>query len=542
MCFAQLPALVPYSNEVYRCSRIMGWNHGYFSYDMYISSSYREMAPNWIDFAGLLRGHAPRRMREGQSFSYLELGCGTGYGLCLLAALYPEGTFVGIDFMPEHIAHAQDLAQDLCLQNVSFSDADLIQLANNTNDSQRLAIGMGTFDYVASHGVITWVIPLVQEALLSVASASLRPGGVFYCSYNTYPGWLSRTVIHRLVDIERKRVSPSSPMAPVENAGKLLTLLLGGEGKPTQLAQHYPGLTDHVARLRHMNQRYLSQEYANDGWEPVYAIEMFERCISHRLHFVGSAKPSDHFLEILEDVPRAAILSEADPLVRETLVDIAINRSFRRDLFVKGMRKLTPTRIASRLGLISFSLQEPKQSSEFIFNTCFGMIKQDPEICEQLTTALDSGPLCLADLSSRVGKDLRYIAKLAALFLEDRQWGIDRAEGTAQALGICKNVNLVLQELMRDGSVYNGLADPSHGNCVEFSIAESIVCACLANSLQQEDLPNKVDQFLKALGIRVGSPAKASSHRQDSEPMDLSGFIGEFAGYRYPQLKALKVI
>jgi tRNA G46 methylase TrmB len=33
---------------------------------------------------------------------YLELGCGQGLNLCLMAALHPEVEFVGIDFHMPH--------------------------------------------------------------------------------------------------------------------------------------------------------------------------------------------------------------------------------------------------------------------------------------------------------------------------------------------------------------------------------------------------------------------------------------------------------
>jgi hypothetical protein len=48
------------------------WSHGYFPNALYISGFYREMAPNWLDFAALVKGHRPTR-REGQPFRYLEL-------------------------------------------------------------------------------------------------------------------------------------------------------------------------------------------------------------------------------------------------------------------------------------------------------------------------------------------------------------------------------------------------------------------------------------------------------------------------------------
>jgi hypothetical protein len=35
----------------------MGWDHGYYSSDSYTIGYYREIAPNWLDFAALVKGH-----------------------------------------------------------------------------------------------------------------------------------------------------------------------------------------------------------------------------------------------------------------------------------------------------------------------------------------------------------------------------------------------------------------------------------------------------------------------------------------------------
>ena len=107
----------------------MAWDHGYFSAASYTCGAYRELAPAWLDFAALLKGHQPPRNHEGEAFSYLELGSGMGFGLCLLAAAYPEGQFTGIDFQPDHIVHSRRLAQRLGLANISFQEADFLSRA-----------------------------------------------------------------------------------------------------------------------------------------------------------------------------------------------------------------------------------------------------------------------------------------------------------------------------------------------------------------------------------------------------------------------------
>jgi tRNA G46 methylase TrmB len=97
-------------------SASMDWKHGYFADNGYTFGYYREMAPCYLAWAALLQGVvAPTR-----NFRYVDLGCGQGLGLILQAACHPESEFVGVDFMPAHIAHARRLAQAGGITNVRF--------------------------------------------------------------------------------------------------------------------------------------------------------------------------------------------------------------------------------------------------------------------------------------------------------------------------------------------------------------------------------------------------------------------------------------
>ncbi|MFM8605767.1 MAG: class I SAM-dependent methyltransferase [Cyanobium sp.] len=167
--------------------------------------------PGWLDLAALIRGQAPSRRHEGAPFRFLDLGTGMGYGLCLIAAAHPEGQFVGVDFLSDHIAHGCWLAAELGLANVRFVEADFLRLQQ---DPSPLAAADGIaapFAYVVAHGIATWVSAEVRQALLAVASAQLEPGGIFYCFYNTHPGWLSRTPFQALLLLEQQRSDPSDP-------------------------------------------------------------------------------------------------------------------------------------------------------------------------------------------------------------------------------------------------------------------------------------------------------------------------------------------
>ena len=94
----------------------MDWKHGYYADAGYTYGFYPETSPARLQWAALIQGHALPRQR----FRYLDAGCGQGLSVIFAAAAHPDSEFVGIDFLPEHIAHARRLAEAAGLDNVTF--------------------------------------------------------------------------------------------------------------------------------------------------------------------------------------------------------------------------------------------------------------------------------------------------------------------------------------------------------------------------------------------------------------------------------------
>ncbi len=55
----------------------------------------------------------------------MDIGCGTGHALNLLAEAYPNSTFVGYDLSEAGIEQAQSEAKDSGLSNVTFAVKDV---------------------------------------------------------------------------------------------------------------------------------------------------------------------------------------------------------------------------------------------------------------------------------------------------------------------------------------------------------------------------------------------------------------------------------
>jgi len=96
----------------------------------------------------------------------MDVGCGSGRALNLMAATWPRSRFVGYDLSPEAIASARREANELGLSNVRFEVRDLCDL--DATDR---------FDLVTAFDAIHDQAD--PESVLAGVSRALRPDGTF---------------------------------------------------------------------------------------------------------------------------------------------------------------------------------------------------------------------------------------------------------------------------------------------------------------------------------------------------------------------------
>lgn len=152
----------------------------------YKSNPYNATHPDQMAVLARVMGMASPNV---DTCRYLELGCGAGGNLLPMAAMMPNAKFVGVDLAPTSIQHAKDVARDLGLTNVEFHAMSI------TDVDERF----GKFDYIASHGVYSWVPAVVRDAILRVCRENLVDNGVAYVSYNCFPGWGLRGIVREMM-------------------------------------------------------------------------------------------------------------------------------------------------------------------------------------------------------------------------------------------------------------------------------------------------------------------------------------------------------
>ena len=239
----------------------------------YTEGIYNQMHPSYLSLACAIHGYMPPDWKK--EFDYLEIGCGKGYTLNALGATYPESYFVGIDFNPAHIEEANLVTKKAGLDNNTEWHCHHIE------EHLDIYRWEPKYNYIALHGVYSWVSDETRAAIREIIDRTLVPGGIVYISYDTFPGWSTMLPFHELLKREMKSKSP------VES----LTSLFAKVKNLREQGGCFPKAIDPVwerwEKLEKMDWRYVLHEYGNGELRPFYFDEVYEDMKSVGMTYVG---------------------------------------------------------------------------------------------------------------------------------------------------------------------------------------------------------------------------------------------------------------
>lgn len=510
----------------------MNWSHGYNVSSGYTFGFYREMAPDWLNYAALLNGY--RVPDTTAPFRYLELGCGQGFGLCLLAATYPRAEFVGVDFNPEHVAHARELASLSGLPNLRFEEADFSQLA------QHWPGDFGQFHYAALHGIYSWVSAELRPAIIRCLAAATVPGALVYLSYNTLPGWTSAMPLQHLLQRLQLQSARPGPQILQQGAELFDALIKAKAGVSTSLAT----LQSRVDSLRSQNTAYLVQEYLHENWHPLWFSQVADEVAAAKLSHVGSATLAENYLpQFLSRELAEIVRSGEGRVMQQALIDLAINQSFRRDVFCRGPRE---TR-RSMLLLDQYTLLAGRSLSQQVGEvaTSFGNLTLTQSLLDAVVDRLMQGPARIADLIALEafrGKPRQDVIQIVTLLLQagHLHLGIDQASDAS----IARFNQAVSSAVITDFAAYGSLAAQHTPTAVpatdiEMALYGSHVAAGAPPDVER--LASDLLGQLRASGrtlIRDGRTLETEPEQQ----AEAKRLVAEFIGRTLPSWQRLGVL
>ena len=295
------------------------------SYDAapYPSLCYTQTTPNRLATIATLLGMSPAPVARCR---VLELGTASGGNIIPLAALYPESTFVGVDYAARQIAAGQADVAALGLENVTLIHADIRALGNS----------LGEFDYVIAHGVYSWSPPDVREALLALCRRSLAPQGVAFVSYNALPGWHMLLAVREMMQYHTRDVE-----APLEKAraAREFVQALSAIGSPDGVLNSYLQAYGNMLALRWEvaeSDALLLHDELEEINQPFYFQEFVSHAHGHDLQYLAEADFPQVMLSNFkpEAAQQVAAWAGRDGIALEQYMDFVRFRTLRQTLLV----------------------------------------------------------------------------------------------------------------------------------------------------------------------------------------------------------------
>lgn len=474
----------------------MDWTAGYASDVEYTAGFYAEQGPGYLNLVCALNGYEPPTLSG--PFTYFELGFGRGLTANVLAAANPHGTFYAADFNPAHVAGARALAASAQLSNLTLLENSFEDLA------QGKAGDLPQFDYITLHGIYTWVTAENRRHIVDFIGRYLKPGGAVYISYNALPGWAGASPLQRLL-VEYGDAFPNRSDVEMDGAAKFVERL--AEAKSAYI-DAYPAIKPRLDTLKSGNRNYLVHEYMHKHWQPMYHADVARDLAQAKMEYAGSAVLPMAFPALYLTPERKAVVETfPDTVMQETLKDYVLNNGFRKDVFVRGLRKMNAIRQTEVLSQVGVALAVPRAACTLELKTSIGTFNGNPELYGAVCDALATRPHTLGELSSLPslkGRAVTSLMEVAILLASSGQaTAYLHAGGKTEA---ATRMNAALVRLLRYSDEHQVLCAPLTGNGIGADLFDRLVYSVLAQrkgTIYVDALTRQVWEKLDAMGRRM---------------------------------------
>lgn len=488
----------------------------------------KELNPGFLNYVCLLGGHLPPDLTG--EFRYCQIGCGTGVSLSGLAAIYPNGEFIGIDGNAGRIESAAALAAEAALGNVKFLHRELAALAG---------LGLPEFDYIALSQVYSLAEPAIHEALLQFAGAHLAVGGVLFVNYPALPGFAA---LASLRDLARQHTaSLTHDDAAKAQAG--LDYLAHLRDKRAGLFTDNPALSAYLDELTGAD----IDRLADEMFAPPVRASHFHQVSAEMdligLGYSGSAVLNLNFIDIAVPPDFHDLLRKSATRTEfETHGDAVRNQNYRCDVFTNDAPALDETARGAALAEIPFGTL--CDAAGFRRQVRFGEVdlSYDAEIFELVIGAASDGAKTasqMADMDGFGGYGPEIITDAIRFLSAGEQllpFNATTQPAPAAALGADKfalpvrfNFAMLKQRLLKQPAL--GFVSPAAGTGFEISMLDALFALCAAEAPASQLADHILQRLLEARQQMI--------FEEGSETEAIKAALMEFRAHRLPKFLEL---
>ena len=508
------------------------WTAGYVADIAYTFGYYAELNPH-RNILPLL--HANITLPENGTAC--ELGFGQGLATNIHAAA--SGTrWYGTDFNPAQAGFARELAS-VSGASCEVFDQSFAEFCSRTD--------LPDFDFIGLHGIWSWVSDENRAEIVDFIRRKLKIGGVLYISYNTLPGWSSFAPMRHLMTEHAEIIGAEGRgiVSRINDALEFSEKLIQTNPLYTRANPH---IADRIKRISEQNRHYLAHEYFNRDWHPMHFATMADWLEPAKVQYACSAHTLDHIDAINLTPDQQAFLAEIpDVMFRESVRDFMVNQQFRRDYWVKGVRKLTPLEQIEQLRQQRFILLTPRSDVSLKAIGSLGEAEMSEAIYNPILDLMaDHKARSLAQLESElkpIGIVFSQILQATMILTGSSHFVSVQSEAIqAKAKKACEKMNDYLIIKARSSNDVSYLASPVTGGGIPVSRFNQLFLLGLKKGHKSADeIARYTWGILNSQAQRLVKENKTLELEEDNIA-ELTSQANAFINKTLPILKALHIV
>ena len=334
----------------------------------------------------------------------------------------------------------------------------------------------------------------------------LKPGGILYISYNVMPGWSPAVPLRHLLNEFAKRAGVGGIVGRVNQSIDFVEQVISANAG---YFRANPDLAHRLELIKSQNRHYLSHEYFNEHWRPESFSEIHDTFAQAKMSFGASANIIENLEGISIPIEAVGLLNRIeDNVLRETTKDYFANQQFRRDIFVKGVRKLTHAEVSDEIQDLGFIMIGNPLHPPLSIRTPEGEAELLPSVYEPIVNILKNiGHVAFSLREMQNHKKCMNLSEWqiweALLILVGTGFIAPLAQSQTAAEDATASLllNLEICRRSRYSEIMQFLAARIIGSAISISRIEQLILLGMSNS--KEEVVSYVLEILKAQGEKL---------------------------------------
>ena len=271
-------------------------------------------------------------------------------------------------------------------------------------------------------------------------------------------------------------------------------------------ARANPILEKRLKDMKGMTKSYLAHEYFNRDWEPMPFSKIANWLGKAKLDYACPAYFLDQVDAVnLTDEQQALLQQIPDTVFRESVRDFCLNRNFRRDYWVKGIRQLTPAQQVAEIRMQEVMMVKTVSPVDLKVKGYVGEVNLKESIYQPIIAELQDCQIkTIGEIEKAVIKQGITLAQVRQAIIILAGMGLVYAVQNKDLINQAKKTSTKMNQQSMKNAFYgieaSYLVSPVIGGCIAVSRIE-LLCL-LARSQGKKTTREWIDYVWEILSMR----------------------------------------